>query len=83
MQEAVDLVDPVIEVVFWFWEISWLRTPSRETVWSVECTWDVYESKVEHKDRHDPSVDAGGGGDVGIREHTLDILGVNFDYQVS
>ena len=43
----------------------------------------VYEREVESQDRNDPSVDTCAWYDVGIIEHSFDVLCVNIDNEVS
>ena len=43
----------------------------------------VYEREVESQDRDDPSVDTCARYDIGIVEHSFDVLCVNFDNEVS
>jgi len=43
---------------------------------------DVDKREVKREDRNNPSVDASGGSDVGIREHTLDVPCVDLYYQI-
>jgi hypothetical protein len=46
-------------------------------------TCDMDESEVEHKDGHNPVIDAGTRGNVGIHEHAFDIASIDFDDKVS
>ena len=43
----------------------------------------MYEREVEGQDRDDPSVDTCAWYDIGIVEHSFDVLRVNFDDEVS
>ena len=40
----------------------------------------VLQLKVKEQNAGDPAVDGGIGLYVGIVEHTLDVLGINFDH---
>ena len=35
VHEAVEVVDPIVEVVVWLELISWLRGSSRKTIWAM------------------------------------------------
>jgi hypothetical protein len=83
MQEAVDLIYPVVEVVLRFRSVALLNASSREAVWTVERAGDVYEGKLKHENGDDPPVDTRGGRYVRIRKHTLNVFGVDFDHKVA
>ena len=47
MDKSIQLVDPVIEVIFRFWVIAQLSMTLRETIRTVHGSRYVYKSKVE------------------------------------
>jgi len=49
----------------------------------MERSGNVNESEMECENGDNPTVDASGRCDVGICEHTLDILSVNLDDEVA
>ena len=70
MHKPVDLVNPIVELrilhgfsIF----ISRLLQSSGEAVGAMSSTRYMNEGEVEQKDRDDPTVHAGGQGEVGIR----------------
>ena len=70
MHEPVDLVNPIVELrVFRGFPIfiGRLLWSSGEAVGAMSSTGDMNEGEVEQKDRDDPTVHAGGRGEVGIR----------------
>ena len=48
----------------------------------MESAFNVNKLKMEYKDPCDPLVHAGRGLDIGILQHTFDIVGVDFNDQV-
>ena len=69
MHKPVDLVNPIVELqvlcgfsIF----ISRLLWSAGEAVGAMSSTGDMNESEVEQKDRDDPTIHAGGWGEVGI-----------------
>ena len=70
MHEPIDLVNPIIELwVFrgfsiFIGRLLWL---SGEAMEAMSSTGDMNEGEVEQKDRDDPTIHAGGQGEVGIR----------------
>jgi hypothetical protein len=80
----MELVDPVSKVFFVIYNgVFVLKGTTRKSVGTMVGTGDVDESEVESEDRHDPTIDAGAWGNVGIREHVFDIAGVDFHDEVS
>ena len=70
MHEPVDLVNPIIELrVFRGFSIfiGRLLWSSGKAVGAMSSTGDMNEGEVEQKDRDDPTIHAGGWGEVGIR----------------
>ena len=70
MHKPVDLVNPIVELrvlrgfsIF----IGSLFQSSGEAVGAMSSTGDMNEGEVEQKDRDNPTVHAGGRGEVGIR----------------
>jgi hypothetical protein len=49
----------------------------------VARSGDMDQDEVEGKNRHDPSINAGARGDVGICEHAFDISSVDFHNEIS
>ena len=49
----------------------------------MEGAFNMNELEVKHEDAHDPTVHASGRLDVGILQHTFDVVCINFDDQVS
>ena len=69
MKKTVEIVDPVIEVVFVIFliaEVTRLRQPSRQSIGSVDLTGDMAELEMEGENGDDPAVNTGGGHDVGV-----------------
>ena len=70
MHEPIDLVNPIVELrVFrrfsiFIGRLLWLLG---EAVGTMSSTGDMNEGEVEQKDRDDPTIHAGGRGEVGIR----------------
>ena len=70
MHEPVDLVNPIVELrIFRGFSIfiGRLLWSSGKAVGAMSSTGDMNEGEVEQKDRDDPTVHAGGRGEVGIR----------------
>ena len=70
VHKPVDLVNPIVELrVFHGFSIfiGRLLWSSGEAVGAMSSTGDMNEGKVEQKDRDDPTIHAGGWGEVGIR----------------
>ena len=70
MHEPIDLVNPIVELrilhgfsIF----IGMLLRLSGEAVGAMSSTGDMNEGEVEQKDRDDPTIHAGGRGEIGIR----------------
>ena len=76
VHKPVDLVNPIVEL--WVFRgvsifISRLLWSSGKAVGAMSSTGDMNEREVEQKDRHDPTIHAGGRGEVGIRQHTFNV----------
>ena len=70
VHEPVDLVNPIVELqVFRAFSIfiGRLLWSSGKAVGTMSSTGDMNEGEVEQKDRDDPTIHAGGRGEVGIR----------------
>ena len=70
MHEPIDLVNPIVEL--WILRgfsifIGRLLRSSGEAVGAMSSTRDMNEGEVEQKDQDDPTIHAGGRGEVGIR----------------
>ena len=83
VHEAVEVVDPIVEVVVWLELISWLRGSSRKTIWAMRRAGDMDEREVKGEDRHDPAIDARARFEIGVRQHSFDIPRIYFDNQVA
>ena len=69
VHEPVDLVNPIVELqVFCGFSIfiGRLFRSSGETVGAMSSTGDMDKGEVEQKDRDNPTIHAGGRGEVGI-----------------
>ena len=69
MHEPIDLVNPIVEL--WVLHgfsifISRLLQSSGEAIRAMSSTGDMNKGEVEQKDRDDPTIHAGGRGEVGI-----------------
>ena len=70
VHEPIDLVNPIVEL--WVFRgfsifIGRLLWSSGKAVGTMSSTGDMNKGEVEQKDRDDPTVHAGGRGEVGIR----------------
>jgi len=69
MEETVEIVDPVVEVVFLIFliaEVTWLQQPSRQSVGSMDLTRDVAELEMEGENGDYPAVNTGRGRNVRV-----------------
>jgi len=69
MEEAIEIVDPIVDVVFVILlvtKIAWLEWPSRQAVRSMDLTRDVAELEMEDENGDDPVVNTGGGRNIGV-----------------
>ena len=69
MYEPINLVNPIVELRVFRWFsifIGRLLQSSGEAVGAMSSTRDMNEGEVEEKDRDDPTIHAGGWGEVGI-----------------
>ena len=82
MEEAVEIVDPVVKVVVGFGSIGGLWWSSGETIGAVRGARDVDKCEMEGEDRDDPPIDASTGFEIWVSEHALDVACIYFDYQV-
>src|ERR1700722_2521615 len=63
--------------------IAGLLRTSREAIGPVVSVGNVNQIEVKGKNRHDPSVNASLGHDIGVREHAFDIGRVDLDDEVA
>jgi hypothetical protein len=82
VSEAVEVVNPVVEVVGVFdvvAEVAWLGRSPRQSIWSMLHTRDMSELKVKGMNRDYPSIDTCGRGCIWVIQHSPDVPGVYFD----
>ena len=82
MEEAVEIVDPVVKVVFGFGLIGGLWWSSGEPIGAMRGAGDMDKCEMEGEDGDDPPIDAGARFEIRVSEHALDVACIYFDYQV-
>ena len=83
MHHPIEVIDPVVEVIFWFCSISWLWGSSRKPIGAISFAGNMDEIEVKGLNSDNPTIDRHGRYDVGVVEHTLNILHIDFDNEIS
>lgn len=58
VHKAVEVVDPVVQVVVRLGVIAWLQRLARETIRAIQCARNMSKDKMEGEDSNDPAINA-------------------------
>ncbi|ETW84643.1 hypothetical protein HETIRDRAFT_116835 [Heterobasidion irregulare TC 32-1] len=73
--KAIEIIDPVVKVVFGFRLIGGLWWSLGETIRAMRDARDMYKCKIEGEDRDNPPIDTGTGFEIWV-------MCIYFNYQV-
>ena len=83
MHHSIEVINPVVEVVLWFRSISWLWGSSRKPIGAISFAGNMDEIEVKGLNSNNPTIDRCRRYNVGVVEHALNILHIDFDNEIS